>query len=123
MDISDYLSSRMATVVRNPQYNEESLNNNSQQTNGYAKPNLQLDVSRSMVIPPLNTGVSFSADLPRHTGYNAAFARGQQPAASQPQEVAQELASYLGVKHLPSTENIYNPRYVHMLDNLKKNQW
>ena len=120
MDISDYLSSRMATVVRNPHYEEKPLNNSVQYTNEYAKPNLQLDVSRSMVIPPLNTDVTFSADLPRYTGQ---LARGPKLAAAQPSDVAQELASYMGVTHLPSTENIYNPRYIHMLDRIKKNKW
>lgn len=120
MDITDYLTSRTATVVRNPKFAPDAR---LAAERGFAKPNLQMDASRTMVIPPLNTNVSFSTDLPQHIRYHVGIAGGPTLPVAQPSDVAGELAAYLGVPRLPSTEDIYNPRYVHVLDNLKKNRW
>lgn len=126
MDIASYLSSRTATVVRNPSYSDKPAETQVQSamTGGYSKPNLQMDLQKTFVVPPLNTEVTFSSDLPQHRGYHLNLASSEKNLPdAQPSDVASELAKFLGVARLPSTADIYSSRNAHMLDNLKKNSW
>ena len=113
MDLTDYLQSKTVTVVKNPRYNRENyepmLLPVYPHQSSYAKPNLQVDLE-NIVTPS-----------PQHVQYHANIAGGPPLPGAGPSDYAHELAAYLGVNKLPSTQDLYNPQYSHMLDQIKKN--